>query len=101
MGAGQSGGPDPHSASLLRRNAAPSPRSGGKGAVPGAFVDKSDVEALSAALADKPALLLVETPSNPLMRVGDVRSETNGEGLVVCAAPGAVASDIALIGLAA
>ena len=36
------------------------------------FVDQSDDEELAAALAEKPALLLLETPSNPLMRVVDV-----------------------------
>jgi cystathionine gamma-synthase len=38
-----------------------------------AFVDQSDEAALAAALADRPALVLVETPSNPLMRVVDIR----------------------------
>ncbi|MFC3073292.1 cystathionine gamma-synthase [Shinella pollutisoli] len=37
-----------------------------------AFVDQSDAAALAAALARKPALVLVETPSNPLMRVVDI-----------------------------
>ncbi|HEU4961243.1 MAG TPA: cystathionine gamma-synthase [Sphingomonas sp.] len=37
------------------------------------FVDQSDEAAFAAALADRPALVLVETPSNPLMRVVDVR----------------------------
>jgi cystathionine gamma-synthase len=36
------------------------------------FVDQSDEAAITAALAEKPTLLLVETPSNPLMRVIDV-----------------------------
>jgi cystathionine gamma-synthase len=39
-----------------------------------AFVDQSDTAALDAALARKPALVLIETPSNPLMRVVDVRA---------------------------
>jgi cystathionine gamma-synthase len=39
-----------------------------------AFVDQSDAAALAAVLAKKPALVLVETPSNPLMRVVDVRA---------------------------
>ncbi|MEM8815702.1 MAG: cystathionine gamma-synthase [Pseudomonadota bacterium] len=39
-----------------------------------AFVDQSDVAALDAACADKPALILVETPSNPLLRIVDVES---------------------------
>ena len=37
------------------------------------FVDQSDEGALQAALARKPALVLIETPSNPLMRVVDIR----------------------------
>ncbi|MFT4954565.1 MAG: cystathionine gamma-synthase [Brevundimonas sp.] len=37
-----------------------------------AFVDQGDPEALEAALALKPKLVFVETPSNPLMRVVDV-----------------------------
>jgi cystathionine gamma-synthase len=36
------------------------------------FVDQSDRQALQTALAAKPKLLLVETPSNPLMRVVDI-----------------------------
>lgn len=36
------------------------------------FVDQSDEAAIDAALAEKPTLLLVETPSNPLMRVVDI-----------------------------
>lgn len=38
------------------------------------FVDQSDEVALAAALEGRPALVLIETPSNPLMRVVDVRS---------------------------
>lgn len=38
-----------------------------------AFVDQSDTAALAVVLAKKPALVLIETPSNPLMRVVDVR----------------------------
>ncbi|KAB1069975.1 cystathionine gamma-synthase [Methylobacterium planeticum] len=38
-----------------------------------AFVDQTDREALSAAFAGKPKLVLTETPSNPLMRVVDIR----------------------------
>lgn len=37
-----------------------------------AFVDQNDGEALDAALADGAKLVLVETPSNPLLRVVDV-----------------------------
>ncbi|EME0096240.1 O-succinylhomoserine (thiol)-lyase [Vibrio parahaemolyticus] len=36
------------------------------------FVDQSDVQALEAALAKKPKLILLETPSNPLVRVVDI-----------------------------
>ena len=39
-----------------------------------AFVDQSDADALAAAFADKPALVMVETPSNPLMRVVDIHA---------------------------
>ena len=38
------------------------------------FVDQSDDEALAEALERFPALVLIETPSNPLMRVVDIRS---------------------------
>jgi len=37
-----------------------------------AFVDQNDREALDAAFARRPKLILIETPSNPLMRVVDV-----------------------------
>lgn len=37
-----------------------------------ALVDQSDENALDAALARRPALVLVESPSNPLMRVVDI-----------------------------
>jgi cystathionine gamma-synthase len=36
------------------------------------FVDQNDSVALAAALARKPALVWIETPSNPLMRIVDV-----------------------------
>ncbi len=36
------------------------------------FVDQSDTAALAAALAERPGLVLIETPSNPLMRVVDI-----------------------------
>src|SRR5690606_27231624 len=39
-----------------------------------AFVDQSDAVALASALARRPALVLIETPSNPLMRVVDIRA---------------------------
>jgi cystathionine gamma-synthase len=37
------------------------------------FIDQADEEAVAAALARSPALLLIESPSNPLMRVVDIR----------------------------
>jgi len=37
------------------------------------FVDQTDGEALAAALACGPKLVLVESPSNPLMRIVDIR----------------------------
>lgn len=36
------------------------------------FVDQSNEQALAAALAKKPKLMLIETPSNPLVRVVDI-----------------------------
>lgn len=38
------------------------------------FVDQSDQDALDAALAKKPKLVLLETPSNPLVRVVDIQA---------------------------
>ena len=38
------------------------------------FVDQGDKAALGAALAEKPKLVLVESPSNPLLRVVDIAS---------------------------
>jgi cystathionine gamma-synthase len=43
-----------------------------KGHFRAAFVDQGDESALEEAFAQKPALVLVETPSNPLMRIVDV-----------------------------
>ncbi|MGU3664278.1 cystathionine gamma-synthase [Methylobacterium sp. A49B] len=40
------------------------------------FVDQTDPAALAAALAERPKVVLIETPSNPLMRVVDVRRIT-------------------------
>jgi cystathionine gamma-synthase len=37
------------------------------------FVDYQDPAALEAALADRPALVWIETPSNPLLRIVDIR----------------------------
>lgn len=39
-----------------------------------AFVDQTDERALAAACARKPKLILVETPSNPLLRIVDIRA---------------------------
>lgn len=36
------------------------------------FVDQNDAEALRRALAERPRLVLVETPSNPLLRIVDI-----------------------------
>ncbi|MGC9404436.1 O-succinylhomoserine (thiol)-lyase [Vibrio genomosp. F10] len=36
------------------------------------FVDQSDTKAFDAAIAKKPKLILIETPSNPLVRVVDI-----------------------------
>ena len=38
------------------------------------FVDQNDTAALTAALQDRPRLVLIETPSNPLMRIVDIRA---------------------------
>ncbi len=38
------------------------------------FVDQGDAAALSAALVGSPSLVLIETPSNPLMRVVDIKA---------------------------
>ena len=52
------------------------------------FVDQADGEALSAAFALSPQLVLVETPSNPLLRITDIcdlarRAKAAGARLVV------------------
>jgi cystathionine gamma-synthase len=39
-----------------------------------AFVDQTDADAVAKALAKKPKLVLIETPSNPLVRVVDIES---------------------------
>jgi cystathionine gamma-synthase len=36
------------------------------------FVDQTDLEALQTACADRPAIILAETPSNPLLRIVDI-----------------------------
>lgn len=38
------------------------------------FIDQSDPKALAAAIEQKPSLILIETPSNPLMRLVDIRA---------------------------
>jgi cystathionine gamma-synthase len=38
------------------------------------FADQTDASALAAALAHKPQLVWIETPSNPLLRIVDIRS---------------------------
>jgi cystathionine gamma-synthase len=38
------------------------------------FIDQSDAAALAAALGQKPALVWIETPSNPLLRIVDIRA---------------------------
>lgn len=43
-----------------------------RGAFRLALVDPADAAAMAAALAERPALVLIETPSNPLMRVTDI-----------------------------
>jgi cystathionine gamma-synthase len=40
------------------------------------FVDQADPDKVAKALADKPGMLLIETPSNPLMRVVDIKALT-------------------------
>ncbi|CAG9432708.1 cystathionine gamma-synthase [Providencia alcalifaciens] len=44
-----------------------------KGAYQVEFVDQGDESALQAALAKKPKLVLIETPSNPLLRIYDIQ----------------------------
>lgn len=39
-----------------------------------AFVDQGDISSLASSLDRRPRLLLIETPSNPLMRIVDVRA---------------------------
>ncbi|MGS1017075.1 PLP-dependent transferase [Allosphingosinicella humi] len=52
------------------------------------FVDLTDAEASAAAFAQKPALVWIETPSNPLLRVTDIRAraaEAKAAGALVVA----------------
>ncbi|MGB5345358.1 MAG: cystathionine gamma-synthase [Woeseia sp.] len=39
-----------------------------------AFVDQTNAQALAAACAQRPRLILVETPSNPLLRIVDIKA---------------------------
>ena len=39
-----------------------------------AFIDQNNEEMLAASLRRRPALVLIETPSNPLMRIVDIRA---------------------------
>ncbi len=43
-----------------------------KGHFRATFIDQNDAAALAGALAERPALVLLETPSNPLMRIVDI-----------------------------
>ncbi|MGO9513244.1 MAG: cystathionine gamma-synthase [Steroidobacteraceae bacterium] len=45
-----------------------------QGKVTADFVDQADPAALDSALAAKPQLVLIETPSNPLLRIVDIRA---------------------------
>jgi cystathionine gamma-synthase len=59
-----------------------------KRAIEAVFVDQNDGDAVAAALARRPALLWIETPSNPLMRVVDIaalvqRARTGGARVAV------------------
>ena len=59
-----------------------------RGALQVRFVDFQDATALAAALADKPALVWIETPSNPLLRIvdiADVAGRAKAAGAIVAA----------------
>jgi cystathionine gamma-synthase len=45
-----------------------------RGALRATFVDQSDAVAVDRALEDKPSLLWIETPSNPLLRIVDIEA---------------------------
>lgn len=45
-----------------------------RGAARVEFVDQTDAQALDAAIAKKPRLVWIETPSNPLLRLVDIRA---------------------------
>lgn len=52
------------------------------------FIDQSDAAALAASLSRKPALVWIETPSNPLLRIVDIRevaSAAHAAGALVAA----------------
>jgi len=52
------------------------------------FIDQSDAAALKEALSENPAMILIETPSNPLMRLVDVKaiaSAAKAAGAIVVA----------------
>ncbi|MCP4956872.1 MAG: O-succinylhomoserine (thiol)-lyase [Photobacterium aquimaris] len=48
------------------------------------FIDQADPDALAAALAQKPTLLWLETPSNPLVRVIDIEAISQQAQAVDC-----------------
>jgi cystathionine gamma-synthase len=48
-----------------------------KGRIRVRYADLTDPLALAAALAEKPALVWIETPSNPLLRITDIRHVTH------------------------
>ncbi|HYD86882.1 MAG TPA: cystathionine gamma-synthase [Vitreimonas sp.] len=57
-----------------------------RGSIRVRFIDQNDADAVGSALAESPALLWIETPSNPLMRVVDVAglaSRTHAAGVRV------------------
>jgi cystathionine gamma-synthase len=45
-----------------------------KGALCADFIDQTDPQALAKALAQRPAMIWIETPSNPLLRIVDIRA---------------------------
>jgi cystathionine gamma-synthase len=45
-----------------------------KGTLIADFIDQNNPQALAKALAQKPALVWIETPSNPLLRITDIRA---------------------------
>lgn len=45
-----------------------------RGVLRAEFIDQTDAAAVAAALKQKPALIWIETPSNPLLRVADIRA---------------------------